>query len=187
VENAQTIQRGVGVALGDGRSTKFWLHNWPTPSALLDLVKRHVPANEQTRMVHDYWEEGQGWRWHLLEDYLADEALKAIASFELGQEGIADGYFWRASYSGRFTLKSALALIRQDAPVGDTSFWKEVWRINAPQRVKVFGWLALHEKVRTNLYRFRRGLTNNPYCYIYDQAYESVQHMLRDCPEANIT
>ncbi|KAJ8447359.1 hypothetical protein Cgig2_013136 [Carnegiea gigantea] len=61
-----------------------------------------------------------------------DEALKAIASFELCQEGIDDHYFWRVSSSGRFTIKSALALIRQDAPVGDISSWKDVWRINAP-------------------------------------------------------
>ena len=59
-ENAQTIQRGVGVALGDGRSTKFWLHDWATPSALLDLAQSYVPAAEQTRMDHDCWEEGQG-------------------------------------------------------------------------------------------------------------------------------
>ena len=39
----------------------------------------------------------------------------------------------------------------------------------------------------TNLHRFRRGLTNNPFCSICDQAHESVQHVLRDCPEANIT
>ena len=113
--------------------------------------------------------------------------MKAIASFELCQEGIADWYFWRASNSDRFTIKSALAFIRQDAPVGDISFWKDVWRINAPQRVRVFASLALNEKVMTNLHRFRKGLTNNPYCYICDQAHESVQHVLSDCPEANIT
>jgi len=60
-ENAQTTQQEVGVALRDGRSTKFWLPKWATSTSLLNLANRYVPITEQSYMVSNYSEEGKGW------------------------------------------------------------------------------------------------------------------------------
>jgi len=59
--------------------------------------------------------------------------------FELCLKGeINNPFYWSASNSSRLTIKSALALIKKDAPVG---------------------WIALDEMIMTNVHRFKTGLT----------------------------
>ena len=51
--------------------------------------------------------------------------------------------------------------------------------------VKLFLWLAMHDKLLTNTERVRRRLTDNDICEKCHNEIESTLHVLRDCPFAS--
>ncbi|KAK9025335.1 hypothetical protein V6N11_038204 [Hibiscus sabdariffa] len=59
--------------------------------------------------------------------------------------------------------------------------WKWVWKLQVPQRVRVFLWLALHRRLLTNVERTRRHLTSMDHCECCLGGPEDVVHVLRDC------
>ena len=48
----------------------------------------------------------------------------------------------------------------------------------------MFLWLALHNRLITNIVRAKRGLTNDPLCPICELEYEDAEHGLQCCLEA---
>jgi len=65
------------------------------------------------------------------------------------------------------------------------AYWLQLWKLKAPQKIKVFAWLVLRDSLMTNLNRTRRGLTDNPFYAACETDYEDVDHVLRTCPRAN--
>jgi len=51
LENLSHLQRGAGMAVGDGRATQFWLDRWAEPSPLLMFTTKHVPTVEMEHRV----------------------------------------------------------------------------------------------------------------------------------------
>jgi len=90
---------------------------------------------------------------------------------------------WTADRLGRFTIKSALQLMRQ--PEGDTRrAWEWVWKLKIPQRIKLFVWLLLHGRLLTNSERYRRRLCMSPVCELCQDATEDLDHLFRTCSAA---
>jgi len=68
--------------------------------------------------------------------------------------------------------------------VEEEAHWTRLWKLKAPQRLKMFAWLILQDRLMTNWNISRRGLTDNPLCTVCDSAYEDIDHVLRMCPKA---
>lgn len=96
-----------------------------------------------------------------------------------------DKFSWRFSSTGAFTVKSAYNYItggherdrRAQGP------WKLVWSLKIPEKIRVFIWKCMNQRLLTNKERFRRKLTATPYCYKCKTVPESIIHLLRDCPQ----
>ena len=81
-------------------------------------------------------------------------------------------------------MRTAYNLItRDDAPRPQMgSFFKRMWRVVAPERVKMFLWLVGNQAIMTNAERFRRHLSGTDVCQICKGGIETILHVLRDCP-----
>ena len=75
-------------------------------------------------------------------------------------------YPWRAGFGCRPHL---------DHIVGDES---------APPKKKMFLWVAILDKIMHNVNRTRRGLSNDPWCYLCDEGMKGTEHILWSYPEA---
>ena len=85
---------------------------------------------------------------------------------------------------GKFSLKIAYnCLIENDRFASDRIF-KEVWRLQAPQRLKAFMWIVAHDALLTNAARVRRGMANDDKCILCDKLTKTMLHVLRDCDKA---
>jgi len=163
METFKLTKQGMGIAVGDGRHTQFWNHRWLEGKTLVEQSIMAVPDDQLHHRVCDYWSSTGGWDWAQFETFLPNGLLQRIASYELAQEEVGDQALWIADSSGRFTIKSALKLIRISE--GTTAVnWKWIWKMWLPQRIKMFLWLILHCKVLTNEERFRRQMSTNPGC-----------------------
>lgn len=118
-------------------------------------------------------------------EYLPPNVLQIIASFELQQDPQAiDKIYWNGEPSGKFTIKSALQLIRSDWLDTDHPCWKRTWKMLLPQRIKFFLWLVLRDRLMTNSNRFLRHLTTDPRCRSCGAVEETLEHVLRSFPSA---
>jgi len=184
MEAMKFTKQGLGAAIGDGRKTFFWLHRWLDGLLLTEQAVAVIPTDHLHKFVSDYWHPSSSWKWTQLRDYLPASVLQRIASRELTTDRIDDQLIWAATESGKFSVKSTLALVR---PVEGTNEvdWKRIWKQRVPQRVRVFLWLVFHNKLMTNAERFRRHLHHSSYCEQCQGEVEDLNHIFRRCPRAH--
>ena len=149
------------------------------------LAHSSLSSEELSKWVCDYWEEGRGWKWASFDHLLPPKTLQMIVSFELiPVDEFQDQFFWRASSSGTFTIKSALSIIRKDVALERGDHWLQLWKTKVPQRIKVFTWLLLQDSLMLNSTRLKQDLTDNPFCVLCANEYEDRDHIFRQCPKA---
>ncbi|KAL2920802.1 hypothetical protein RDABS01_012293, partial [Bienertia sinuspersici] len=105
-----------------------------------------------------------------------------IASHQLVPDtSMGDLYYWRGSTKGGFSIKYALQLIRTDVDGISEAKWDLAWKVPIQQRVKVFLWLILHNRILCNANRVRRNLSQDPRCPRCGCEEETTIHLLCDC------
>ena len=95
-------------------------------------------------------------------NYLPTQVLGEIASHELMEdEEAVDEIYWNGSTNGEFTLGSALSIIRNEESDSESQafIWSDVWKVQVPQRIRLFLWLATQDRLMTNGNRFIRKIT----------------------------
>nr|GEX77444.1 LURP1-like domain-containing protein [Tanacetum cinerariifolium] len=95
-----------------------------------------------------------------------------------------DSVHWGGSSIGKLSVKSAISLIRnEDDPQCDKK-WHVIWKAPVSERIKMFLWLAVHDRLLTNVQRVTRKLTNDTRCTRCGVDEESLDHILRRCPSS---
>ena len=97
--------------------------------------------------------------------------------------GARDRMSWGENKDGFFSVKSAYAfLIRDVVPRPNMeAFYKRIWSVVAPERVRVFLWLVSRRVIMMNMERKRRHLSDNEMCQLCRNGDETILHVLRDC------
>ncbi|KAJ8429057.1 hypothetical protein Cgig2_025046 [Carnegiea gigantea] len=85
---------------------------------LTQHATKTIPSHCQDQMVADYWDPHEGWKWSLINEYLPEEWLKRIASFEVTQNAENDDQLvWDDHSNGGFTLRSTFTLSSGQCPL----------------------------------------------------------------------
>ncbi|KAK9000594.1 hypothetical protein V6N11_081085 [Hibiscus sabdariffa] len=58
------------------------------------------------------------------------------------------------------------------------AIWKAIWRLNVPQRIRLFLWIAFQQKLMTNATRHYRHLAPSPTCPLCNSQPEMIIHAL---------
>ncbi|CAL1357331.1 unnamed protein product [Linum trigynum] len=182
---ADLLKQGCAWNIRNGRRTKFWSDPWVLQVPLKELVIGDVPENASEAVVADFVEADGSWRVELLSGRLPPEVISKITSTAvdtISQE--EDSLFWGPAADGRFSTKSAYALLTKQDQQETDGVWKEIWRLPVPERVRCFIWLAIQGKIATNVLRFQRKVAESPCCQRCTEQPETVLHILRDCAPA---
>lgn len=112
------------------------------------------------------------WNMDMLTSCLPDHVIDHIVAVPIGASNDAyDKVIWKLSSNGSFTVKSAYA-----CSISASSLPK----------LKMFTWTLVQGRLLTNVQRFKRKLTVDP-CYKFCPGiHESMVHLLRDCPHAQL-
>lgn len=186
-ENAKFLCEGSQVAVNIGKTTLFWDHKWATNSTLSFLATQPIPTDLLGATVNEMWDSVQGWRWEKFVDYLPQDVIKIIQSFELSDsEEHGDLIYWQQDKQGKFTIRSSLCLMQNVSDAIDDNYWELIWSAPVQQRVRAFLWTVGHDRIMCNSLRFKRKLTDDPKCYVCGAEEESSLHILRDCATARM-
>ncbi|KAG7564477.1 Ribonuclease H-like superfamily [Arabidopsis suecica] len=180
----EVIYKGYGWAIGDGKSVNFWSDRWLLETPIMDTIIEPLPAENAIVKARDLWRNGSGWDWEKIMPYISENRRLELAAVVLDTvTGAKDRLSWAATTNGKFTVKSAYELITRDEYPRQhmDKFYERLWKVIAPERVRVFLWLVGKQVVMTNEERFRRHLCDTEICQICKNGVESIIHVLRDC------
>lgn len=136
VDNVDILRKGVSMEVGNRQCTFFWNHNWTDKRSLLKLATTKPPLDLQDRTVHEMWEPNHGWKWEEFAEFLLPKILQQIDSYELvDDEEAVDRVFWNGTTMGKFTVKSALRIVRGELEMGATKNCSRVWKLPISQRI----------------------------------------------------
>jgi len=153
-------------SIGDGKQTLFWKNQRASKQPLVEVANQPVPEAELNRKVADYWQPGLCWRWKDFERLFPMNILNHIQAVQAYPgTGIHDDLYRGKINTGAFSLSLALEILKDERSTTNTVKWKKVWRLEAPQKMKVFIWLVLHQVVLANDERVRRGFASNLNCF----------------------
>ncbi|KAG7544019.1 Ribonuclease H domain [Arabidopsis thaliana x Arabidopsis arenosa] len=181
----EVVQPGLSWVIGDGQCIRFWSDRWLSDKPLREEVTGVLPEGYDAIRVRDMWTHGAGWKLHQIVPFVTERTrLKLGAVVVDFVTGAKDRVSWGDSEDGQFSVKSAYAtLTRDNTPRQNLSkLFDCVWRVIAPERVKIFIWLGVHQVVMTNVERQRRHLADSGICQVCKGAEETIIHILRDCP-----
>ncbi|CAM8974659.1 unnamed protein product [Rhodiola kirilowii] len=137
-------------------------------------------VNARIRPQHSY-------AWNCL--YGALEIFKS----GLVEGTVADGWRWRLTNHGEFTVKSAYPLARnwlltKSKDRGEPSntdllrkIWKRLWRTNLPDRIKIFTWRLYHDALPVAENLIRRGCDPDFGCCFCGSKQETSLHLFVEC------
>ncbi|KAK9037292.1 hypothetical protein V6N11_022211 [Hibiscus sabdariffa] len=103
------------------------------------------------------------WDPSLLLSILPEHAVNHILSYRCpNPNDLKDFYRWR--WNPQFTISEAYAKLMEEGWNPVSKYWYVVWTLSVPQRIRVFLWLVLKQKLMTNLEHHHRGLSNDFSC-----------------------
>lgn len=113
--------------------------------------------------------------------------LDCMEAYTLVEDGEAkDSICWGRESSGNFSVSSAYNVVHFSAGAENDEKWESIWRIITTTRIKVFVWLARHQKFMSNDERKLVKFTHNDSCYICPRIMEDANHILRCYPKAEL-
>jgi ribonuclease HI len=160
-----------------------WNDAWVEPHLHIDKIV-NIPDHLKGFKVKDLVDQHGGWNWSLFHEWLPKDIQNKIAA--ILPPNMENGQDERCSVGGN-KKGFAISIMYQNLcgfnkEAVDPN-WSRIWKIAAPERVKTFLWLVLHNRLLTNDCKAKMGLGHAMCEYCHNNA-ETVIHVLRDCPIA---
>jgi hypothetical protein len=189
------LQLGMRWHIGDGQQVCINKDPWlPISSPFLSFSAQTV-LDKDERVSVLINKNTHTWNVEAVHALFSAWEVAAICSIPLPPRPRADRLFWTETTLGLFTVKSAYYLQlqqRAQCVLGESSwsgkdakFWKFLWSLSLPPKVKKFIWRACLGIIPTNELLWHRHMRKDGFCSVYGCEMESVVHVLWSCSAAN--
>jgi hypothetical protein len=170
--------------IGNGTQIRFWEDIWiDKKMRLIDAIDT-IPDDKREWRLCDVVTETGSWNYEELERLLpANLIMKLVARMPPTADVGPDVPLWPGEKMGNFSVASAYQLLTGGNLPDSEKKWNKVWRLDTLERIRVFMWQVLHDRIQTNWRTAKWNLTE-PYCSHCGQMEETTLHVLRDCPIA---
>ncbi|XP_063945891.1 uncharacterized protein LOC108212308 [Daucus carota subsp. sativus] len=139
---------GIRWQVGNGRSINFWCDRWIPNNQGFFVRDAKGPFNVNSS-VADFISSGK-WNLSKLKECVSDQSVSEISAIPISRTNANDRLVWHFDYKGNYTVKSGyyVALSLKDSSTQHASsssnpsksFWKLLWSISAPPKLKHFLW-----------------------------------------------
>ncbi|MCH84271.1 RNA-directed DNA polymerase (Reverse transcriptase), partial [Trifolium medium] len=173
-------------AVGNGSSINFWTDKWLDDNTRIGDLVSVIPEEARGWKVSDVVTNEGEWNFDLISTTTPGEVINKLRSVvPPSHDNELDVQLWPGNRMGVFTVAEAYRRLAGFHMQQEARQWKQVWRIEATERVRVFIWQIMHDKLLTN-WRLAKWNLCRPYCSYCGRLEETTLHVLRDCPLANI-
>lgn len=181
------FERGKGNIVQDGKHTRLWKDVWLDECHLMiQFPNLFKTCHDQDILVNvvanNQWNTNYRRRFGVTELGEWTELMEKLEGVVLTDQ--SEKVIWKLEKSGKYTARSLYRLITFGG-VRDVKMM-EVWTAKIPLKVKIFIWMAWHNRIQTAEQLKRRnwdGSKEHEFCGIG----ECVDHLLFRCPIAVVT
>lgn len=181
----EVVLPGHSWVVGNGRQIDFCTDKWLMGKPLCDSTTLEIPGDILSLKAGDLWLTGTGWDMQRIAPFVTDTVKLELAAVVVNTKlGKADILSWGMNADGDFTVASAYRFLTCDEGFKPnmSQFFRKIWRVRAPKRVRTFFWLVGNHGIMTNQERLRRHIGDTDICQVCKGKVESIMHVLRDCP-----
>ncbi|XP_060969470.1 uncharacterized protein LOC133036757 [Cannabis sativa] len=133
-------------------------------------------------------------RHYWLHTYFSQDIVKAILTIPIDISQ-PDSLIWSSHPSGNLTVNTAYHLATSSASSSISApstsnrdffktWWKTLWHLPIPPKIKHFIWRAYHHILPTSSNLFSRKIIPSPYCSFRSHGQDTVTHSLLGCSRA---
>lgn len=139
---------------------------------------------EEQKVVLDLW-KADSVEWnkpHVLRLY-GEEIDNKICNIPLLKNGPEDRLIWNHAPNGVFTTKSRYSwlILKKIGMSPHHFFWRNIWYLCIPPKVRIFGWREGYELLPTNVKIASINQAFDHHCPRCKEADETLIHALKDC------
>lgn len=127
------------------------------------------------------------WKWRrnlfVWEQKLVEDLLSILHGFVpcINKD---DVWRWKWEGTGAFTVKSAYRVLTQQQNETQSTLFKNLWKADAPMKLRAFAWRVLQNRVPTMANLIRRGINangGNSTCTLCNSDVEDANHLFCNC------
>jgi hypothetical protein len=194
-QSRDIIRRGSRWRIGNGENVSIWKDNWLTGSEHGRIIfpPSVLPADTNVAALID--PVLHRWRGNVIDVNFFPFEASIIKRMPLSQHHVSDSLTWKSTLTGHLTVKSAYTFLWNEqytsssnpsssSTTNTSSFWKLLWSLLVPPKIRNFGWRACCKILPTLTNLFQKQILSTYTCYLCGEEAETVSHVLWSCPYA---
>ncbi|KAM6587872.1 hypothetical protein CsatA_010477 [Cannabis sativa] len=178
------LRKGVTRTIGTGSSTSILHHPWLPDSGNPYITSSHIGLIGHT-VSSLFSIDERRWDTDLVRDMFNERDANLILSIPLSFSASSDFWSWSNESSGHFSVKSAYRILQasKDPRTGsnNSGFWKNLWQLKIPPKVRNFLWRAASGSLPTCVNLRTKHVDVPPVCPVCQAAPETTSHILLSC------
>lgn len=181
------LKWGCKVKINNGQNCRFWEEVWAGSIPLkLEFPSLYDLCNDKNCLVSDCW-AGDGWRVEFRRplgdsDYREWEKLVSMLYWHRLNNG-SDHFCWLLEKSGKYTVRSMYRRLVFRGVVNKRM--AKLWKSKLPNKLKVFFWLVVQDKLQTGVNLKKREWKGDGKCCLCGVE-ESGNHIFFNCHIARV-
>uniref|UniRef100_A0A803QD75 Reverse transcriptase domain-containing protein n=1 Tax=Cannabis sativa TaxID=3483 RepID=A0A803QD75_CANSA len=186
----ELLQSGLRKSIGDGTTINIFNDAWIPGYGKLQFLRFYSNGNWT---VADLITPTKEWNHALIQSIFPTDIQQAIVVIPLHSIPTQDAHFWSLTPHGSYTVNSGYHLahsqLHHNEPTpseskSSTTWWKHLWTLPLPPKVKHFLWRVCHDILPTSHNLFNRKTICSPHCSRCHYHNETLEHALFRCPTA---
>jgi hypothetical protein len=141
------VRRGLRWRLGNGNSINVWKHPWLRNDDRIHVTTDTIAGRENMRVAELINESTGTWNIALIQQLFNHRDAAEISRLPLNLLNREDEPIWRYSKNGNYTVRSTyyqlMEHIVDNNNLKEPGNWKTLWRLNVPNKVRIFLWRLL--------------------------------------------
>lgn len=188
---AETLQSGMGFAIGNGANILFWSQEWVSGLILKVAFPRiFVLAVVKEGRVRDYGFVSNGvWYWNIelrrqLFEWKKEQwdcLMDTLSQVQIGED-FEDMLLSKDNASGCYSPKTFCLKYHCDKE-SSVQDWKAIWSGVMPPKIETFCWQLLQGKIAVKVNLAARNLLSNQdhTCSLCGKETETISHLFFEC------
>ena len=180
----EVIKKGLGWAVGDGKSISIWQDKWLSTSQQICPIGPPAASSQQARVNELMFPNSVTWDIRKIRNLLPqyeDLILKLIPS----SCSMKDEMVWLLEKTGEYTTKTGYAVAKINAPNNQNDFsWRKcIWNVKCSPKLQHFLWKLKNDAIAVGDSLAKRGIQVERKCKRCGAA-ETTLHVMFSCPFA---
>ncbi|KAK3211235.1 hypothetical protein Dsin_015941 [Dipteronia sinensis] len=184
----EVLEKGLRWRVEDGTLVQIYTDKWIPRQYTFKILSQ--PHLEIDATVDQIISPSGGWNNTLIKQSFNQDDVVAIQSIPIGSSRCGDSLVWHYANNGAFNVKSGYWVARSmvvqasssnSASSISTDWWKKLWNLKIPQKIKIFIWNGCFDWIPTMYNLCLRRIPVVDLCPLCNKVSETTLHALWDC------